>query len=85
MYAYWRSQNASLGALQLAGAHGVDIDFNTVFSKVHVDEQGKEVDLGPFEAKAIPLAEKLLKFLEAREKELEELEAQEAARGDAAQ
>ena len=61
--------------LTLAGAHGVNVDFSKVFSKVPANEQGVEVDLEPFVAVAKPLAEQLLKFLERREKEMEELEA----------
>ena len=71
--------------LTLTGAHGVNPDYATIFSKIPVGEDGREVDLKPFEEKAIPLADKLLKFLEAREKELDELEALEAAREAAAQ
>ena len=69
----------------LTGAHGVNPNYETIFSKIPVGEDGREVDLKPFEEKAIPLADKLLKFLEAREKELDELEALEAAREAAAQ
>ena len=63
--------------LTLSGAHGIDVDFSAIFYKIPVDDEGKEVDLVPFEARVVPLAEKLLEFLEARAKELEELEAQE--------
>ena len=65
--------------LTLAGAHGVNVDSRQVFSKVPTDELAVEVDLEPFEAVAKPLAEQLLKFLELREKEMQELEAQAAA------
>ena len=65
--------------LTLAGAHGVEVDFSRIFSSVPTDEQGSEVNLDPFAAVAKPLAEKLLGFLERREKELEELEEQERA------
>ena len=70
--------------LTLAGAHGVNVDFRRVFSKVPTDEQGSEVDLEPFAAVAKPLAEQLLEFMERQAKELEELDEQERA-ADAAQ
>ena len=63
----------------MAGAHGAEVDFRGIFSSVPTDEQGLEVNLEPFAAAAKPLAEQLLAFLERREKELEELEAQERA------
>ena len=65
--------------LTLAGAHGIEANFEAAFSGVPVDADGEEVDLGPFEAKAIPLAEKLLSMLEARERAAEEQRAREAA------
>ena len=69
--------------LTLAGAHGVNVDFRRVFSKVPTDEQGSEVDLEPFVAEAKPLAEQLLELLERRAKELEELEERERAKAAA--
>ena len=62
--------------LTLAGAHGVNVDFSRVFSKVPTDEQGVEVELEHFVVAVKPLAEQLLGFLERRAKELQELEAQ---------
>ena len=50
--------------LTLAGAHGVEVDFCSIFSSVPIDEQGLEVNLEPFAAAAKPLAERLLVFLE---------------------
>ena len=63
--------------LTMTGAHGVTADYATIFSEIPVGEDGQEVDLKPFEVQAVPLADKLLKFLEAREKEIARLEALE--------
>ena len=65
--------------LNLARAHGAEVDFRSIFLSVPIDEQGLEVNLEPFAATAKPLAEQLLAFLEHREKELKELQAQERA------
>ena len=65
--------------LTLTRAHGAEVDFSSIFSSVPTDEQGLEINLEPFAAAAKPLAEQLLAFLERREKELEELKAQERA------
>ena len=64
--------------IALTQAHGARVDFDAVFSRFPVDSNGNEVAHQPFEARAGILAEKLLALLEAREKEIEEIRAQEA-------
>ena len=65
--------------IALTQAHGIQTNFDAAFSGFLVDSSGDEVDLQPFQAPAGILAEKLLAMLEAREREIKELKAQEAA------
>ena len=65
--------------IALTEANNAPVDFDTIFSKFPEDSDGNEVALAPFEARAGVLAAKLLALLEAREKELEEIRAREAA------
>ena len=58
--------------LMLSRAHGIEGDFEKVFRGPPKDSSGRDMDLRPFAAASVKLAQQLLKMLETRAKAVEE-------------